>query len=41
MVLAVYSHFFGGFWAASVLPFVVGGFIAIKRAMWASAFGES
>lgn len=35
---AIYPYFFGGFSAASVLPIVVGVFLGIKRALWASAF---
>ena len=40
MSLSVYSSFFEGFAASAVLPFVVGVFLGIKRALWASAFGD-
>lgn len=36
----IYAHFFAGFFAASVLPIVVGVFLGIKRALWASAFDD-
>lgn len=41
MELAIYNHFFGGFFAASVFPTLVGVFLGIKRALWSCAFGES
>lgn len=41
MELSVYSHFFSGFGYSAILPTVVGVFVGIKRALWASAFSET